>query len=164
MMSTHVTPNRQDALAFIRRIYFLITLLMIECIQMTNKIRGIFEYISDTYKGICMSRYFMPWGQYAHNISHKRPLISIRLLVIKETYFLCRQKSPTRCYTVIYGTCNMLNMFRALLCPSSGARDYTEGCTMWHMSRATSLIPDAQPATPRQNNGQPAQGDMCHML
>jgi len=31
-------------------------------------------------------------------------------------------------------TYNPLNMFRALLCPSSGARDYTGDYGMWHMT------------------------------
>jgi hypothetical protein len=49
-------------------------------------------------------------------------------------------------------------MFQALLCPSLGARDYKErwsGVGMRDVARATSLIPDAQPATPHQTNGQP---------
>jgi len=29
---------------------------------------------------------------------------------------------------------NPLNMFRALLCPSSGARDYTGDYSMWHIT------------------------------
>jgi hypothetical protein len=74
---------------------------------------------------------------------------------------------------MVYYTYNMINMFRALLCPSSGARDYVcvitaygvqclvAGCRgsgagqqamrpgrgMLHdVSRATSLFLDAQPA------------------
>ena len=35
-----------------------------------------------------------------------------------------REEKPTRCHWMVYSTYNMLNMFRALLCPSSGARDY----------------------------------------
>jgi len=35
------------------------------------------------------------------------------------------RRKPTRCDTVLYWTCNLLNMFRAWLCPSSRARDYT---------------------------------------
>jgi len=35
-----------------------------------------------------------------------------------------KEEKPTRCHRMIYCTYNMLNMFRALLCPSSGARDY----------------------------------------
>ena len=58
-------------------------------------------------------------------------------------------------------------MFQAQLCPSSGARDYTEGYGMRHMTHegcngATSLIPEAQSAT--RTNGQPTQGVMCQML
>jgi len=35
-----------------------------------------------------------------------------------------KNKKPTRCHLLFYCTSYRLNMFRALLCPSSGARDY----------------------------------------
>ena len=35
-----------------------------------------------------------------------------------------REEKPTRCHWTLYCTYDMLKMFRALLCPSSGARDY----------------------------------------
>jgi len=38
--------------------------------------------------------------------------------------FICREEKPIRCHWMVYCTYNMLNMFRTLLCPSSGARDY----------------------------------------
>jgi len=34
-----------------------------------------------------------------------------------------REEKPTRCHWMVYCTYNMLNMFRAPLWPSSGARD-----------------------------------------
>jgi len=34
------------------------------------------------------------------------------------------EQQPTRCYLLFYCTSYRLNMFRALLCPSPGARDY----------------------------------------
>ena len=37
---------------------------------------------------------------------------------------LRREEKPTRFHRMVYCTYNMLNMFRALLCPSSGVRDY----------------------------------------
>jgi len=37
-----------------------------------------------------------------------------------------REEKPTRCHWMLYCTYDTLNKFRALLCPSSGARDYTE--------------------------------------
>ena len=44
---------------------------------------------------------------------------------LREISFrLRREDKPTRCHRMVYCTYNMLNMFRALLCPSSGARDY----------------------------------------
>ena len=41
-----------------------------------------------------------------------------------QLMFMCREEKPTRCHWMVYYTYNMLNMFRALLCASSGARDY----------------------------------------
>ena len=35
-----------------------------------------------------------------------------------------REEKPSRCHWMVYCNYNMLNMFRELLCPSSGARDY----------------------------------------
>ena len=40
------------------------------------------------------------------------------------TWNVCREEKPTRCHSMLYCTYDMLNMFRALLCPSSGALDY----------------------------------------
>jgi hypothetical protein len=34
------------------------------------------------------------------------------------------EEEPTRCHLVYYYTFERLNMFRAALCPSSGAHDY----------------------------------------
>ena len=41
-----------------------------------------------------------------------------------NTFILRREEKPTRRHSMVYWTYNTLNMFRALLCPSSGARDY----------------------------------------
>jgi len=35
-----------------------------------------------------------------------------------------RVEKPTRCHWMFYCTYDTLNMFRALICPSSGARNY----------------------------------------
>ena len=35
-----------------------------------------------------------------------------------------KEEKPTRCHWMLYCTYDILNMFRALLCPSSRARDY----------------------------------------
>ena len=35
-----------------------------------------------------------------------------------------REEKPARCHWMFYCTYNMFNIFRALLCPSSGAQDY----------------------------------------
>ena len=41
-------------------------------------------------------------------------------------------KKPTRCHLLVYCTSYRLNMFQALLCPSSGARDYD---VVYHIGR-----------------------------
>jgi len=43
----------------------------------------------------------------------------------------------------------MLNMFRAPLCPSSGARDYNVD---YHIDRAVNCSPDTTPAYPHLNS------------
>ena len=35
-----------------------------------------------------------------------------------------REEKPNRCHRMVYCTYDMLNMFRALVCRSSGSRDY----------------------------------------
>jgi hypothetical protein len=46
------------------------------------------------------------------------------LLRCKWDLCLRREEKPTRCHWIVYCTYNTLNMFRALLCPSPGARYY----------------------------------------
>ena len=43
---------------------------------------------------------------------------------VRASLYMRREEKPTRCRWMGYCTYNMLNMFRALLCPSSRARDY----------------------------------------
>jgi hypothetical protein len=45
-----------------------------------------------------------------------------------------RRERPTRCYTIVYWTYNLLNMFWVPLWPSSGAWDYTDVHSMWHIA------------------------------
>ena len=44
------------------------------------------------------------------------------------------ERNPNRCYTMVYWTYDSLNMFRAPLCPSSGAWDYTDVYSVWHIT------------------------------
>jgi len=50
---------------------------------------------------------------------------------------------PTRCHLLFYCISYTLNMFRALLCPSSGARYYDVD---YHIGRALACSPDSTPA------------------
>ena len=43
---------------------------------------------------------------------------------VRSILILKNKKKPTRCHLLFYCTSYKLNMFRAILCPSSGARDY----------------------------------------
>ena len=45
-------------------------------------------------------------------------------MFVRAPLHMRRKEKPTRFHRIIYCTYNMLNKFRALLCPSSGARDY----------------------------------------
>jgi hypothetical protein len=52
------------------------------------------------------------------------------------------RRKPTRCYSIVYWSYNSLNMFRALICPSSGAREYVfvtvcKCCNIPHPGRIT---------------------------
>ena len=56
-------------------------------------------------------------------------LIQFDLLMVSTTLLescrgLRREERTTRCHWMLYCTYDMLNMFRAPLCPSSGALDY----------------------------------------
>ena len=43
---------------------------------------------------------------------------------LKTCVFLRREEKPTICHCMLYCTYETRNMFRAFLCPSSGALDY----------------------------------------
>jgi len=51
----------------------------------------------------------------------------------KCTVHMHREEKPTRCHWMLYCTYDMLNMFRAFLCPSSGVRDYVCVITAYGM-------------------------------
>jgi hypothetical protein len=43
---------------------------------------------------------------------------------VRASLQMCREEWPTTCHWMVYWAYNMLNMFRALQCPSSGTPDY----------------------------------------
>ena len=49
----------------------------------------------------------------------------IWIMFVRASLYKSREEKPTRCYWVVYCTYNLLDMFRALIWPSSVARDYT---------------------------------------
>jgi len=44
-------------------------------------------------------------------------------LSVRASLYMRREEKPTRCHWIVYFTYDMLNMFPALIRPSSGARD-----------------------------------------
>jgi hypothetical protein len=88
----------------------------------------------------------------------------------RASSLICGNKMPTRCNICFYcrSYC-LLNMFRAPLCPSSGAREYyTDGCclcylVLWFsicrygvelrvMCPAAARKPDTQPSAPHHTD------------
>ena len=56
---------------------------------------------------------------------HQRYLMGNKNQNLEERLHDTRgEEKPTRCHWMLYCTYDMLNMFRALICPSPGARDY----------------------------------------
>ena len=52
-------------------------------------------------------------------------------MFVRASLHMRKEEKPTRCRLMVYCTYNILNMFRALLCPSSGARDYIRVITAY---------------------------------
>ena len=121
----------------------------------------------------------LSFAVYCNALWLRRLLLQQKLLTIsslrmpKWEFFVRREEKPTRCHWMLYCTHDTLNVFRVLLCPSSGARDYmcviyrlwcaVLGCWLsgvrcrtagWESrkrdaarrSRAASLFLDSQPA------------------
>jgi hypothetical protein len=59
------------------------------------------------------------FGKYTR-FNMRKSLTSVLPCIVAYAY----RRKPTRCHCMLYCTYNMLNMFRAILCPSSGARDH----------------------------------------
>jgi len=60
-----------------------------------------------------------------------------------RTLIYLKNKKPTRCHLLFYCTSYRLDMFRALLCPSSGARD----CNVDYHSRELLMMGIVMPET-----------------
>ena len=71
---------------------------------------------------------------------HRRQYVEIKCQLDATDVFYCRSYC-------------LLNMFRAPLCPSSGAREYyTDGCCCVSGLRATARKPDTQPTAPHHTD------------
>ena len=75
-------------------------------------------------------------------VTRARQMLSfIWRVFVRASLHIRREEKPTRCYWIVYCTYNLLNMFRALLCPSSGARDYMCVVTAYgHVEQIISAI------------------------
>jgi hypothetical protein len=52
---------------------------------------------------------------------HGKQLLPTWCVFVRASLHMCSEEKPTRCHCMLYCTSDTLNMFRALLCPSSGA-------------------------------------------
>jgi hypothetical protein len=77
-----------------------------------------------------IEKLFVPCRVCAHSAPGRRP--SQPLAPLPICVKINEDEEPTRCYLVFYYTYDRLNMFRAALCLSSGAQDYTAD---YHMDR-----------------------------
>ena len=66
------------------------------------------------------------WVTFKENI-HQLDMCKtwIWCMFVRASLYKRRAEKPTRCYWMVYCTYNLLDMFRARICPSSEARDYT---------------------------------------
>jgi len=62
---------------------------------------------------------------------HQTCFMSTWCLSVRASLHMRREEKPTRCHCMLYCTCDTLNMFRALLYPSSGALDYMYAVTAY---------------------------------
>jgi hypothetical protein len=57
-----------------------------------------------------------------------------------DRYIINVEEEPTRCYLLFYYTYDRLNMFRAPLCPSSGAHDYNANYHLCRLDRRLLMV------------------------
>ena len=62
----------------------------------------------------------------------RESVVVVVMMIILMMCNMRREEKPTRCHWMLYCTYNMINIFRALLCPSSGALDYVCYCRVWY--------------------------------
>ena len=82
---------------------------------MRTMMRHIRTDLVDSWRKMC---YCPPLPKWTINAS-KTWCVSVR-----ASLHMRKEEKQTRCHWMVYCTYNMLIMFRALLCPSWGARDY----------------------------------------
>jgi len=79
---------------------------------------------STAYKGMLI------YNKLSHEIKSFKCLMKFKkyllswCVFVRASLHMHREENQLRCHWMLYCTYDMLNMFRALLCPSSGAWDY----------------------------------------
>ena len=87
---------------------------------------------------------------------------TLRILYEIELIWIRVEKTnPTRCYWMLYCTYNLFNMFRALICPSSGARDSTCVITVYGVC---ALVAGGQRSGAGQQAVRPGWGKLLEHL
>ena len=64
------------------------------------------------------------WHDHSMCLQRNKEVLDIKIFTPIATVEFLKNEKPTRSHLLFYYTAYRLNMFRALLCPSSGARDY----------------------------------------
>ena len=100
----------------------------------------LFEISADFSFSLFFKACFAGWRNRCHWLTAAQEQEVTKLITTANTYtgpysreYIWGER-PTRCHTIVYWTYVSLNMFRAPLCPSSGAGDYTDIHSMWYIT------------------------------
>ena len=122
----HLTAQNTSLLAFFVHPWVTLHGILYVLYNFGNDLTQFF-LSSQTYSKMTYIRAFMEDANIGVRIWEK-------IYIKSNTCYMGRRKQ-IGCYTIFYWTCNLLNMFRARLCPSSGARDYiaSMACGVWFL-------------------------------
>ena len=81
-------------------------------------------------------------------------------MFVRASLHMRREEKPTRCHCMLYCTYDRLNMFRALLRPSSGALDYMYAIAAYGVQ---CLAAGCRGSGARQQGVRPERG-MLHLV
>ena len=126
-----IETSLEPPLSWIDSVHSLISL--ISCL-LRQGLPGVFflsDFLNEKYSCICNQLIFtarparpIPLDHHNNTPLKKTNFKAPWCLSVRPSLHMGREENPTRCHWMVYCTYNMLNMFRSLLCPSSGFRDY----------------------------------------